>query len=53
MASWSSECSRVFLLGREGMAVWGERCIVRREEGGEGWVETKRSSPAEAVIINC
>ena len=55
MVSWSSGCSRVFLLGREGMAVcvWGERCIVRCVEGGEWWVETKRSSPAEAVIINC
>ena len=53
MPSWSSKCRLVFLLGKEGMAVWGERCIVRSVEGGEGWVKTKRSSPAEAVIINC
>ena len=40
MPSWSSECRRVFLLGSEGIASWGERCIVRRLEGGEGRVQT-------------
>ena len=34
------------------LGVWGERCIVRCVEGGEGPVETNRPSSAEAGIIN-
>ena len=59
MQSWSSESRRVFLLRSEGIASWGERCIVRRLEGGEGWVQTgaktdaERPFPANARIMNC